>query len=931
MVGFIREFCGEVLNLKSKIAIKQSTISGFILGIFFLIAILLIGSIVYMRSSIQAEQAAEKRRTEFKQLGIDLADASDYLTDEARKYSITTDIIHLQRYWEEINSTQTRDKVILKLKELDSPEEELELLAQAKQHSDALVDTERRSMRLVLEALSIPKSEMLYEVATFTLNAEDKKLSEKDKLAKAIEIMFDAKYDSDKKNIMDPIAKFQEIMNIRLESELEIARRATSHAAAVQIILALIIICAIALLIRTLFKYVTYPINSYTKLLSDFSFDNDRFCLVPEGTLELQLLAKTFNELYFSFHDELQKRKEAERTMGAAKEEAELANNAKSEFLASMSHEIRTPLNTIIGYQFLLSETYLETKQKEYCDKLGMVANNLLGLINGVLDFSKIEAGKMSLENMEFDIVGAIQDIFSMVEIEADNKGLELKLNINNLIPRVVWGDITRLKQVLLNLLSNAVKFTEEGKIDITLDFTQKDGEYIDVCISVKDTGIGIAEEQINIVFDHFTQGDASTSRKYGGTGLGLAICKKIVELMKGSIWAESESGKGSCFRFTAEFKVVSDKKKVFQAEKGKTLINRAFINKKILLVEDNQINLQMTKEILDVMGFKTFTADSGYTAIQLVEQNGFDVILMDIRMPEMDGYETTRRIRELDVGKNTAIIALTADAINGVSEKAKNAGMNGYLTKPLYPVKLSQMLKKYILSKEEFYYDNIENVNDIDIDIDIDATVFMETENLIFESGISKLGGNKIRYVQILEQFVENHSLDGQKMISLYNSNQYDELESVVHKLKGIAGNIGDNSLFELCKNLERFIKENMSVEQMIAKIRCVGVNLEELCHKASRFIVDQKTNYQADLENYSEHSFDIIISKLYDYVSIADSDAKDYFLNNSELLKENIGEESYIKLKKSILSFDFEQTEIYMEDILSGRKTGVGGVLNV
>lgn len=921
--GFIQNFSLEGYSLKSKIAIRQSTISGFILGIFILIVILLIGSIIYMRASIQAEQAAEKRRTEFKQLGIDLADASDYLTDEARKYSITTNIIHLQRYWEEINNTRTRDKVILKLKELDSPEEELKLLAEAKRHSDALVDTERRSMRLILEALDTPENKMVKEVANFPLDAQDIKLSKKDKLTKAIEIMFDAKYTSDKKNIMNPIAKFQEIMNLRLESELEKTRTATSRAAAIQIILALIIICAIALIIRTWFKYVTYPINSYTKLISDFSFENDRFSLTPKGTLELQLLAKTFNELYFSFHEEIQKRKEAESIMRDAKEDAEMANKAKSEFLASMSHEIRTPLNTIIGYQFLLGDTYLDTKQKEYCDMIGMVAKNLLGLINGILDFSKIEAGKMTLENIDFDIVRAIEDICSMVRVETDNKGLKLKLNINNSIPKEVCGDVTRLKQIMLNLLSNAIKFTEKGEIDVSLDFIQKDKEYIDVCISVKDTGIGISKEQINVIFDYFTQGDASTSRKYGGTGLGLAICKNIVELMKGSIWVESEEGKGSCFKFIAEFMVVSNDKSLLMKENEKILIDRAFINKKVLLVEDNQINLQMTKEILDVMGFKTLAADSGLAAIELIEQNCFDIILMDIRMPEMDGYETTRRIRAMEAAKDIAIIALTADAVDGVAEKAKLAGMNGYLTKPLYPEKLSHMLKKYISSKENFYFDNKDNnvFNNIEN---------IETSNFVFDRGIAKLGGNIICYVQILEQFVENHQSDGKIINSLINANHFDELENVLHKLKGVAGNIGAYNLFKLCKNLEHFIKVNMTTEQIKAQGKSISDNLEELCEKALKFIADQKHEIRATSKVYSE-SINTIISNLHDYISIADSDAKDYFINNSELLKENISEESYINLKKCILCFDFEQAELYMDNVLNEIKPKVGGGLVV
>ncbi len=888
--------------MKAQISLKQSTISSLILGIFFLIAVLLIGSIVYMRSSIQTEQAAERRRTEFKQLGIDLADASDYLTDEARKYAITTDIIHLHRYWEEINNTQTRDKVILKLKELESSEEELELLAQAKKHSDALVNTERRSMRLVLEALQVQVKDMVPEVASYSLDSQDRALRSSEKLNKAREIMFDSQYDSDKRDIMNPIAKFQRVMNDRLESELQAARNATSKAAVMQIVLALIIICSIAVLIGTLFKYVTYPVNRYTRRLRGFSFEDDQFILTPEGTLELQQLANTFNELYISFHEELRKRREAEDIMRAAKEEAEHANNAKSEFLASMSHEIRTPLNTIIGYQYLLNETCLEERQKEYCDKIGMVADNLLGLINGILDFSKIEAGKMVLENVEFDIVKTVRDIYGMLGVEAAKKGLKLELGINENIPRILLGDVIRVKQVLLNLLVNAIKFTEQGAIYMFLDFIAENQESIYVYIRVEDTGIGISKEQLETIFDHFTQADASITRKYGGTGLGLAICRRIAELMQGSITAESQLGRGSTFMFKALFSVAADKV-CLKEEYDKKTIDEAFINRKILLVEDNEINLAMTKEILEAMGFSTYTAACGKAAIELAGCNRFDVILMDIRMPDMDGYETTRRIRELEAAKETKIIALTADAVEGVADKARASGMNGFLTKPLYPAKLSRVLKGF-MSDEYNQWAGSDADYDCELEIGNNGT-----ESAAFERGVEKLGGDRQRYAKILKQFVEGHRGDGEKIKELYLSKNIWELNELLHKLKGMTGNMGAIELFEACRSLEVLIEAQSPQPVILERISTIIYGLDCFCKEAIVFIDGNKI-LEEELDE-ADTNFSIVMNNLKDFLAVADAEAKEYFVKNSRLIEEKLEKEAYLLIRNSILEFDFELAE--------------------
>ncbi|SDE32424.1 Sensor histidine kinase RcsC [Sporomusa acidovorans DSM 3132] len=776
--------------------IKQSTISTLTMGIFFFIAVLLACSIEYMHVSIKDEQVAEQRRTEFKQLGIDLAKASDYLTEEARKYSVTRDAVHMYRYWEEINITRTRDNVIERLGELNSPDEELAFLAEAKKNSDLLVNTERHSMRLLLEAEHAAEQEMPPEVASYQLTAEEGRLSPEEKLAKAREIMFDDKYDADKRSIMEPIANFQTMMNQRLEAELTAARERTTKAAVLQIVLAVIIICAIALLIRILFIQVSSPINHYTENLKVFMLQNKSISLVPEGSQELRLLAQTFNELYNSFQEELVKRKQAEETMKAAKEEAEMANNAKSEFLAHMSHEIRTPLNTINGYQYLLANTQLGLKQSKYLQNLGKAAKDLLEIINEILDFSKIEARKLVLERIDFDLYELLQDLCGVMQVEAQRKKLAFDYEIKPDVPRYVKGDKTRIKQILLNLLSNGLKFTHTGGLHVLVELLSQQGRQVSLCFHVTDTGIGIPQNRMAQLFEVFTQGDASTTRKYGGTGLGLAICRKIVDLMGGEIHVESTVGKGSTFCVRLQLELANSIPAAV-SEPETIKFEPVFTGKQVLLVEDNDINRQMTKEILTCLGFAADTAGSGFEAVKLAEMRYYDVILMDIRMPRMDGYEATRRIRA-DKGEQTPpIIALSADAVEGTAEKAKEAGMAGYLTKPLNPAKLLYMLKKIL---------GMESIGDI---IAPQPTEAGKCSELDLAIGLKRIGGKQAVYREILEQFVLHHRNDAESLAKLLADSQTEAARHLLHTIKGIAANIGADCLKTAAKEFGGVLQE--------------------------------------------------------------------------------------------------------------------------
>lgn len=511
---------------------------------------------------------------------------------------------------------------------------------------------------------------------------------------------------------------------------------------------------------------------------------------------------------------DITERQRAEAVMMESKQRAEAATQAKSEFLANMSHEIRTPISAITGMTYLIKETDLDSTQRDYINKLENSANSLLGIINDILDFSKIEAGKLELENIEFDLHGAIDNVKNIVELKAHEKGLRFVVGYENEENINLFGDPLRLGQILINLTTNAIKFTDYGEVGIYIKKIAQDRFRFEV----KDSGIGLSREQQSKLFKSFSQADNTTTRKYGGTGLGLVISKQLVEMMNGKIWAESESNVGSSFIFEIELKELQKEIQIKpQAEKSplKTRLS-SLAGSKILLAEDNTLNQEILIGMLKNSGIKIDIAKNGLEAVDMFKANrDYELILMDIQMPIMDGYEASRLIRKMD--KQIPIVALTANAMKSDVDKAKSAGINEHISKPIDPQKLfssllSNISKKCEPTSAECQTEEVCTQKPSLEHIDIEKVV----PNIIEDMGL---------YEEVAVMFYEKYGDFGLDIDDK-------ESKNIVHSLKGISATIGASKLHGLCVTLEKEMTRE-ALEPMLLELALV---CDELSRHFSR-----------------------------------------------------------------------------------------------
>ncbi len=512
--------------------------------------------------------------------------------------------------------------------------------------------------------------------------------------------------------------------------------------------------------------------------------------------------AALYEMLRDHLHNLEQKVQERTSELESTKLQAEAATSIKSQFLATMSHEIRTPMNGIIGMAELLSGTHLDTEQQLYLSNISVSAENLLEIINDILDFSKIEAGRMELDSHPFNLQDMLDNALLPLRLKAESNGVALQFAIAEECPAILSGDGSKLRQILINLVSNAVKFTRHGTVIVDCALSDCSAPHLQLRFKISDTGIGMSPEVCRRIFQPFTQADSSISRSFGGTGLGLAITQKLTDLMGGSISVESRPGIGSTFTVLIPFETASAEE--IAASLPQTGTTEHLSDPlSILLAEDVPINQELARIILEKMGHGVSVASNGIEAFELFKTGHFDLVFMDMQMPEMDGLQATRAIRGLEAtrGGRIPIIAMTANALESDREKCREAGMDDFIPKPISTRMLQETVARFAGTSDQSAEPGPS-----------DSAVISEHPPFNRADLIERLGGRTELLAKFISMFIESVAEPLHSLRSAVESGNREDIFRLAHMIKGSAANIGAPRIMDAAAILDDKAKHGES-----------------------------------------------------------------------------------------------------------------------
>jgi len=583
--------------------------------------------------------------------------------------------------------------------------------------------------------------------------------------------------------------------------------------------------------------------------------------------------------------------KDVQRELTDAKEAAEAATRAKSLFVANMSHEIRTPLNAVTGFCLLAERTALDTKQRGYLTSIRKATDLLLGIINNILDFSKLDAGKTALDHVDFSLAELVSDLLDLFGVLADERGVALDAQLGDDVPDALRGDAHRLKQVLTNLIGNALKFTERGSVHLDISCESGEDDALLLRFEVTDTGIGIAPEAVDRLFQSFSQADDSITRKHGGTGLGLAISQSLVTLMGGDIGVRSTPGQGSTFWFTARLAPARTRRAPTRpAVPSLPLARQAG---RVLVVDDNRTNRRIMVELLGGIGLEVAEAQDGLDAVDAVIRGNFDLVLMDLQMPRMDGYQATARIRERFSSTQLPIVAMTAHGRDEDREQCLAAGMNAHLAKPIDPTALAELLARWLPTPVPSRPGGTEAAP-------LDAPIQLPGVNVV--AGLALAGNRPSLYRQLLRDFAQDHADSVTRLRAAVRDGDRPGAARIAHNLKGTAANLGARTLE---RNLQAFERAQREGEPLGDTLSRVEQALVELLDAIGRLPSPQAVERSAG--DVDPRAIQTLVDELGRALSDGNFDAAQRF----ERLAEALGgqaDPALAELSRAVHAFDFD-----------------------